>query len=202
MEEKEKKCSFSEVIKDEGIFYGVVRWLILIIGVATLIILVFMPVMSYLEDPGEGTLSRLISMIINAMGVASLLLAIHSLSESRGSNKEIHEVTDKLEKFSHQQERDVVHTINVIQTVANQLGELAACQEKNINQTMDKLEELGRTQENIHTMLKNSSTAAGSRISLQLKDPAVWERDSSSIPGTADPEEDMGLAETQLSRNE
>ena len=166
MEENEKKCSFYKVITSEYIFYGCVRWLVLLIGVATLIILVFIPAMSYLKDPGEGTMSRLISMIINAMGVASLLLAIHSLTESRGSNKEIHEVTNKLEK-------------------------LTACQETSINQMMEKLEQLGETQENfIHTMLKDSSTEARERLlpQVQRREPVIiWKRDYSAGPGTADP---------------
>lgn len=187
---KSTETSMYSKIKDEELFYAWVRWIILIVGLLTLAVLVFAPAMIYLLKPDGGSMSRLISMVINAMTVGSLLLALYSLREARSSNKDIHDVTDKLEKFSRQQERDVDHTIEVIQAVANQLGELAVCQEENINQTMNKLEELGRTQENIHTMLKNNSTVAGSRILPYRQEPLIiWQRDSSSKPGTADPAE-------------
>lgn len=196
MEGNEKKFSFSKIVKDEDLFYGCVRWLILLVGLATLIVLVFMPAISYLK--GEHEISRLISMIINAMGVASLLLAIHSLTESRSSSKELHEVTNKLEKFSGEQEKDVKDTIEAVRTVASQLEKLASRQETNTRQTMEKLEELGKTQKNIHTMLKNSTTATRERKSLDLQlgeFAAVWKKEDAFEPGMADPEDSLVLPE-------
>lgn len=188
--ETKKKHGFCKVIMDEDIFYACVRWLVLIIGIATLVILVFAPAVSYLR--GKHAMSQMMSMVINAMGVASLLLAIHSLTESRTSNKEIHEVTTKLERFSDKQERNVNETLEGVQKITNQLKELASCQEINVNQTMEKLEELGKTQENIHTLLKNSSTVAKERILPQQQQGVqfnLWTKEYSTPPGTADPED-------------
>lgn len=188
-----KECGFCKMIMDEDIFYGCVRWLVLIVGIVTLAILVFAPAVSYLR--GEHEMSQMMSMVINAMGVASLLLAIHSLTESRTSNKEIHEVTTQLERFSDKQEQNVNETLEGVQRITDQLKELASCQEINVNQTMEKLEELGKTQETIHTLLKNSSTVAKGRIApQQLRNGKVniWAREYTTPPGTADPE-DSGL---------
>lgn len=149
MEEQNNKYSR---VKDEELFYGWVRWLVLIVGLATLIIMVFIPVVSYLQNPESGT-SRVINLVINAMGVASLLLAVHSATESRGYNKEIHSVTSKLEGLSF-------------------------VQEQNVQRTMDKLEELGRSQQHISSILENNRTTSGGKQSS-------WEKEDPH--GTADP---------------
>jgi len=120
-------------VKDDDFFYGCVRWIILISAIICAVIMIIIPTGLYLLEPETYTMSRLTTLVINCMGVASLLLAVHSVTESRTSGKEIHDVTEKLEG-------------------------LMVRHEENILRTMDKLNDLDRGQQQINSMLKGTIT--------------------------------------------
>lgn len=146
-------------IKDEEFFYGCVRWIILVIALICLLIMVFVPTVLYLYNSEKYPMSRLTTLVINCMGVASLLLAVHSLTETRGSGKEIHDVTNKLEG-------------------------LTAFYEENALRTMDKLNDLDREQRRISSILRKAMTSSVTAVNNAWEDevPGTADPSDSSTP--------------------